>query len=110
MVSLATVGETVFDVLTCGDIVSFNLSAVLVCELKVTVGCVDLELSLVQAAKPIAIASAVKVNVVIFFTFVLFNMIRAINYKYSVFVLYLNYLKIFSIFYLGLVNINFLMH
>jgi hypothetical protein len=86
MVSLATVGDAVFDVLTEGVMVSFNFSAVLLCELKFTVGCVDLELSLVQAAKPIAIARAAKVSLVKFFTFVLFNIIWVINYKYKAFI------------------------
>lgn len=56
------------------------VSAVLVLEVNFTDGCEVLtELSFVQAAKQIAMVKADNVNVVIFFTFVLFNIPRVIS-------------------------------
>ena len=74
MVSLLTEGLKVLEVLTCGAIVSLLLNDAVLKELIFTDvdGCVDLELSLVQAVKHPATAKANKVILVSFFTFVLF--------------------------------------
>jgi hypothetical protein len=64
----------VFDAVVAGAIVSFNfcaLSAVPVLDVNLTDGCVVDELSLVHAAKQIAMVKAAKESWVIFFTFVI---------------------------------------
>lgn len=102
MVSLLATGATVVCVLTvvCGAIVSLDdFKAVLVLDENLTDGCEVDELSFVQAVKQIAMVKAAKESLVIFFTFVLFNITtRVINYKYSVFVFYLYKIRMFFVF------------
>jgi len=59
-VSLLAVVVVALDVVTCGAMVSFNFNAVPVLDVNLTDGCVVDELSLVHAAKQIAMVKAAK--------------------------------------------------